>query len=72
MHPDDREAFATTFDRKNLIAKYSEGAQEIRLVTRQLGDDGVYRKVETTDYFVKSSYTEDVIAITLCENLPDD
>lgn len=72
MHPDDREAFSTTFDRKNLIAKYSEGAQEIRLVTRQLGDDGVYRKVETTDYFVKSSYTEDVIAITLCENLPDD
>ena len=72
MHPDDREAFATTFDRKNLIAKYSEGAQEIRLITRQLGDDGVYRKVETTDYFVKSSYTEDVIAITLCENLPDD
>jgi EAL domain-containing protein (putative c-di-GMP-specific phosphodiesterase class I) len=72
MHPDDREAFSATFDRRNLIAKYNEGAQEIRLVTRQLGDDGIYRKVETTDYFVKSSYTEDIIAITLCNNLPDD
>ena len=24
------------------------------------------------DYFVKSNYSEDVLAITLCENLPDE
>lgn len=71
MHPDDREIFASTFDRQRLIEAYRSGAQEVRLVTRQLGDDGVYRKVETTDYFVKSSSSTDVIAITLCENLPD-
>lgn len=33
-----------------------------------LGDDGVYRKVETVDYFVKSESSNDVITITLCEN----
>ena len=71
MHPDDREAFASTFDRLKLINDYKEGKQEVRLVTRQLGDDGVYRRVETTDYFVKSNYSEDILVITLCDNLPE-
>ncbi|MBP5361832.1 MAG: EAL domain-containing protein [Ruminococcus sp.] len=72
MHPDDREAFASTFNRQNLIEARKSGKQEIRLVTRQLGDDGIYRRIETTDYFVDSNYTNDIIAITLCDNLPDD
>lgn len=71
MHPDDRQSFAETFNRQKLIADYKAGKQEIRLVTKQLGDDGIYRKVETTDYFVKSNYSEDIIAITLCDNLPE-
>ena len=71
MHPDDREIFAATFDRQNLIKEYNAGKQEVRLVTRQLGDDGIYRRVETTDYFVNSSYTKDIIAITLCDTLSD-
>ena len=72
MHPDDREIFATTFNRTKLIEDYYSGIQTERLVTRQLGDDGIYRRVETVDYFVKSNYSEDVLAITLCENLPDE
>ena len=71
MHPEDREIFSTTFNREKLISDYKSGVQTLRLVTRQLGDDGIYRKVETVDYFVKSNYSEDVIAITFCENLPD-
>ena len=71
MHPEDREIFAATFNREKLINDYKSGVQMLRLVTRQLGDDGIYRKVETVDYFVKSNYSEDVIAITFCENLPD-
>ena len=35
-------------------------------VTR--GDDGVYRKVETSNYFVKSPATDDVLIISLCNN----
>ena len=72
MHPDDSEIFAATFNREKLINDYNSGIQTLRLVTRQLGDDGIYRRVETVDYFVKSSYSDDVLAITLCENLPDE
>lgn len=71
MHPDDRKSFAETFDRQNLIRCYRNGQQEVHLVTRQIGNDGIYRKVETTDYFVKSSYSEDILVITLCDNLPE-
>lgn len=71
MHPDDRKSFAETFDRQNLICCYQNGQQEVHLVTRQIGDDGIYRRVETTDYFVKSSYSEDILVITLCDNLPE-
>lgn len=72
MHPDDQQIFADTFDRNNLLKAHDEGKSEVRLVTRQLGDDGCYRRVETTDYFVKSDSSNDVLVITLCENLPDE
>ena len=68
MHPDDKEPFLTTFSRENLLKAYEEGKKEVSLTTRQLGDDGVYRTVETVDYFVKSESSNDVLVITLCEN----
>ncbi len=68
MHPDDREAFATTFSRENLLQAYKEGKPSVSLLTRQLGDDGVYREVETTDYFVKHPSVDDVLVISLCDN----
>lgn len=72
MHPEDQELFANTFERNNLLKAYAEGKSEVRIVTRQLGDDGCYRRVETTDYFVKSDSSDDVLVITLCENLSED
>ena len=71
MHPEDREIFAETFNRLNLLNAYENGEKSVRLITRQMGDDGIYRCVETTDYFVKSPSSEDVLVITLCDNLPD-
>ena len=68
MHPEDKEAFATTFNRENLLAAYERGEKSVSLLTRQLGDDGVYRKVETTDYFVKHPSVDDVLVISLCDN----
>ena len=68
MHPDDKDAFAQTFARENLLKEYEQGKSEVRLTTRQIGDDGVYRSVETVDYFVKSDSSNDVLVITLCEN----
>ncbi len=71
MHPDDRDIFTHTFNRINLLELHKKGERMIRLTTRQLGDDGIYRRVETVDCFVNSRYSNDVIAITLCENLLD-
>lgn len=72
MYPDDQQVFAQTFSREHLLAEYHAGKTEVKLITRQLGNDGCYRRVETTDYFVKSPSSEDVLVITLCENLPDE
>jgi hypothetical protein len=32
-----------------------------------LGDDGIYHEVESTDYFVKHSSVDDVLVISLCD-----
>lgn len=69
MHPDDKEAFRTTFSIENLMAEYNKGEKFVKLVTRQIGDDGIYRSVETTDFFVKNPAVDDVLVITLCQNL---
>lgn len=69
MHPDDRALFHDTFQIKNLMEHYERGEKSVTVTTRQLGDDGIYRKVETTDYFVKNPSVDDVLVITLCHNL---
>jgi EAL domain-containing protein (putative c-di-GMP-specific phosphodiesterase class I) len=71
MYPDDEEIFRNTFSKENLIEAYSRGEQYVRLVTRQLGDDGVYRRVETVDYFVKNPSVDDILVVVLCQNLDD-
>ena len=69
MHPDDRKLFSTTFSIANLMDAYRRGEKYVKIVTRQLGDDGVYRKVETTDFFVQNPSVDDVLVVTLCQNL---
>ena len=65
MHPDDKELFKTTFSIENQMAAYNRGEKSISAVVRQLGDDGVYRRVEVTNYFVKNPSADDVLAISL-------
>lgn len=69
MHPEDQELFRNTFSIPNLMAAHDRGEGFVSVVTRQLGDDGVYRRVETTDYFVKNPSVDDVLVIALCHNL---
>lgn len=69
MHPDDRDLFRTTFDVQRQIDLSKSGEKTICVVTRQLGDDGVYRRVETANYFVKNPSVDDVLAITLSRPL---
>lgn len=69
MHPEDRDLFQNTFSIANLLSAYERGEKSVSIVTRQIGDDGIYRKVETTDYFVKHPSVDDVLVIALCHNL---
>lgn len=69
MHPDDQERWRSTFCRENQLKLYNEGVREIHVVTRQIGDDGVYRKVETSNYYVDSPATDDILIISLCNNI---
>ncbi len=69
MHPDDQELFRKTFCIENQMAAYERGEKYISLVVRQLGDDNVYRRVETTNYFVKNPSVDDVLVISLNHNL---
>lgn len=69
MHPEDKQLFIDTFDLKDQIEAYNDGQRARAVVTRQLGDDGVYRRVETTNYYVKNPSADDILAITLSRSL---
>ncbi|MCD8094810.1 MAG: EAL domain-containing protein [Ruminococcus sp.] len=71
MHPDDKESFKRTFSINSLTDAYNRAEKSVTLVTRQMGDDGIYRRVETTDIFVKNPSVDDLLVITLCQNLED-
>jgi EAL domain-containing protein (putative c-di-GMP-specific phosphodiesterase class I) len=71
MHPEDQQLFATTFSRANLLQANEQGKTVVKTITRQIGDDGIYRKVETMDFFVKSPFVDDVLVISLCDNLEE-
>lgn len=71
MHPEDREEWKQTFSRENQLQMFREGRKSLRMITRQIGDDGIYRKVQTNNYFVKSPASEDVLVISLCNNLQE-
>lgn len=69
MHPEDAELFRQTFCIENQLATYERGEKYISVMVRQLGDDKIYRRVEVTNYFVKSPSSEDVLVISLSHNL---
>ncbi len=65
MHPEDKQLFIDTFDVTDQLNAYANGQRERTVITRQLGDDGVYRPVSTTNYYMKNIASEDILAITL-------
>lgn len=69
LHQEDQKKFIETFCVSNQMAAYERGEKYISLVTRQIGDDGIYRRVETTNYFVKNPSVDDVLVISLNNNL---
>ncbi len=72
MLGEDQEVFRQAFSLKNLFAAYERGEKCVKVVTRQMGDDGIYRPVETADYFVKNPSSPDVLLVAFCHNLEED
>lgn len=71
IHPDDRETFVRTFDRENLLKIYRSGTNAAGVWIRQMGDDGVYREIESMDYFVKNPSSDDVLVINFSGAIED-
>ena len=59
------ELFQEKFSRKNLMDAYYRGEKKVSIITRMKLDDGIYRKVETTDYFVKNPASPDILVVGL-------
>lgn len=71
MVGEDQKRFADTFSIRNQMEAYERGDKQVQLITEQVGDDGIVRKVKTTNYFVKNPSVRDVLVITLCYNMEE-
>lgn len=69
MHPDDSELFARTFNREAMLEAYRNGETQRRVVTRQKGDDGIYRNIESTIYYLQNPASQDVLGISLSREI---
>lgn len=73
IHPEDRDLYKNTFSVENQIEAYKRGEEVIDLVVRQIGGDGIYRRVHITNIFVESPAVTDILAVSLydiIEELP--
>ncbi len=66
-HPEDRALFTQVFSRDAILAARARGEHSVRAVTRQLGDDGVYRQIETSSIFVSNPSSSDILAIVMSQ-----
>lgn len=72
VHPDHREEFIRKFSRQNLIDAYTNGESVVTMEVPHLGKDGVYHWNYTQVVHVESSYTDDLIEITLSRNIDEE
>ena len=71
VYPDDRELYKKTLNVKSLLDAYERGEKFVDVIFRQIGDDGVYRKLAIKNVFVKNPAVNDVIAISFCTVLEE-
>ncbi len=71
FHPDDRQGFLDAFSRENLLEAHARGERIVSHRGRQLGDDKIYRLIQTDVIFVKSEENGDVLHIALGREIPN-
>ena len=69
MHEMDKDLFKNTLSRENLLKEYEKGVDKVEIRVIQKGDDGVLRRVEITDYFVREEGSDDVLVVGLNRNM---
>ena len=69
FHPEDRSAFIEAFSRERLLAAYERSERIVSHLGRQLGDDGVYRMIQTDVIFVNQQECKDIMEITLAREV---
>lgn len=65
------EQFQRLFGRENVINAFKRGKRQLCLRHRQIGDDGVYRWIETRILFNESK-SGDILAISLARQIDDE
>jgi hypothetical protein len=68
---EDREKFYETFSTKSQLEVYAQGKRSIVMRTSQIGDDGVYRRVEIKNFFVKEEGINDILVVSLSHNIEE-
>ena len=61
----DLKLFQEKFSRKSLLDAYKRGEKKVSIITTMKLGDGEYKKVETTDYFVKNPASPDILIVGL-------
>ncbi len=67
--PEDRQSFLEAFTRESLLAAHARGVRTVTHRGRQMGDDGIVRRVRTDVIFVKNHNSDDVLEITLAREI---
>ena len=72
VRPDYREEFISKFSRRSLIESFSKGERIVNMEVPHLGEDGIYHWSFTQVVYVESTYTDDLIEITLSRNIDEE
>lgn len=72
VHPDFQEEFIRKFSRKSLIDAFSKGKRIVTMEVPHYGEDGIYHWNFTQVVVVESSFTDDMIEITLSRNIDEE
>ncbi|MDD4689447.1 MAG: EAL domain-containing protein [Eubacteriales bacterium] len=71
LHPDDRQMFAVTYSRDNILSLFEEGQTKFNHVCRHMGGDGEYHWIRTKVLVYRDS-SGDVRGYTLTRNVDDE
>ena len=68
--PEDREGFFACFGRENMLQAYADGKHTIEHIGRQIGDDGLVRRMRTVSTLMLDKSTGDICEVSFSHAMP--